>query len=165
MFPFDINNMDPEFLQSMTDPEMLAKFQELMTRLPGMNPFEQAMAVQQFASENFTPEQMAQMTNMAMSIPAEQRDIIVDQTNRVLYVGKPSAHFHIDENGHNAEFEVYTLAHTSESDEPIFVAFADVPDKDFIAEVDTFLGRQELVVWSAAEEAQAYAALHQKIVG
>ncbi|MDR2976511.1 MAG: hypothetical protein LBV19_04290 [Streptococcaceae bacterium] len=157
--------MDPDLLQTLMDPVMLAKFQELTAKLAKMNPYEQAIALQQFTSENFTPNQLAEMNAMAMRIPVNQREIIVDQTNRLLYVGKPSAHFHIDENGRNAEFEAYTLAQSSESDEPIFVAFADVPDKDFIAEVDTFLGKQEMVVWSELQEMQAYSELHQRIIG
>ncbi|MDR0298499.1 MAG: hypothetical protein LBI13_00170 [Streptococcaceae bacterium] len=165
MYPFDLSNLDPEFLQSMSDPAMLMKLQELMSKLPSMSVYEQAAAVQEFATENFTAEQLAQMQNMAMSIPTEQRDQVIDATNRYLYVGKPSAHFSIAEDGRNASFEVYELGHNSESDSPMFVAFADEPDKDFIAEVDTFLGRQELFVWSNPEEMQAYGELHKRITG
>ncbi|MBB5888604.1 hypothetical protein [Lactovum miscens] len=165
MFPFDISNIDPEFMESMADPAMQIKFQELMTLLPTLSAYEQAAAIQKFAMENFSSEQLVKMQNMAMSIPEEQRQVIIDQTNRMLYTGKPSAHFSIDESGLNANFEVYELGRNSEADAPIFVAFADKPDRDFIAEVDTFLGQQNMVVWSSQEEMQAFGKLHREIIG
>ena len=166
MYPFDMSNfpMDEEFFKNMSDPALLAKFQEVMRQLPDMNVYEQAQALSAFANENFTPEQLNKMSQLVGEMPTSQRDLMADQTNRVLYVGKPSAHFTVDENGKNAEFQVFRLGSSPESDETIFVAFADDPDKDFLAEVDTFLGQLEAYVWQNVEEMQAWMTLRERII-